>query len=439
MAFTNPQYRISRRSVVSKESEWVKMFDPPTASPPTPERLEPTNPVPEVLAAAGIQDRVRRAHTVQRELLIGLDITAFDGRRLRTFAIGDDDNPSLKSGTFPASTIRMPRGIIFHCETKGKGPPPHTIHWHGLEPTPMNDGVGHCSMEIGEYIYQFQPNAMGTYFYHCHRNTVQHFEFGLYGMLIVDPPDSYFASLSPNGTLTGVPIGACLDEKRRVAANTTAFRQFPGFNNKPLTSGDPHAFTVPYDVEAIWVLGALDSNWNFFADNAKDFFPSHGSTPGVDDTFPHGFFNDYNPDYFFVTGVNAPGRSGTVELPPRLIIPPELNSGVSGTQISINAQLGQTVLLRYLNAQYGGSTVTFPVDVVLIAWDGRALGVPPYGSYNRAVLVRAGQPIQSSTARRFDALIRPTKAVDSFASVNILQQRGGTDVMVTMKIPFTIK
>ena len=155
MAFTNPRYTIEKRPVVNRLSEWVKMFDPPTASLATPERLEPTNPVPEVMLAAGYQDRVRRPHTVQRDLLIKLPVTMFDGRVLNTFTIGDEDNPSLKSGTFPAATLRMPRGVIFHGETQGKGPPPHTIHWHGLEPTPINDGVGHCSMEVGQYIYQF--------------------------------------------------------------------------------------------------------------------------------------------------------------------------------------------------------------------------------------------------------------------------------------------
>lgn len=85
-----------------------------------------------------------------------------------------------------------------------------------------------------------------------------------------------------------------------------------------------------------------------------------------------------------------------------------------------------------------GPIVTFPVDVLLIDWDGRALGVPPFGSYSRPIPVSGGQPIRSSTARRFDALIMSTRAVDSVASVQVLQQRGGTDVMITMDIPIVI-
>ena len=98
--------------------------------------------------------------------------------------IGDPANPSASGGTYPGPTLRMPRSVLFHAETSGKGPPPHTIHWHGIEPTPLNDGVGHCSMELGHYTYQWQPNFMGFYFAHCHRNTMQHFEYGLYFAMI---------------------------------------------------------------------------------------------------------------------------------------------------------------------------------------------------------------------------------------------------------------
>jgi hypothetical protein len=444
MAFANPQFRISRRPVVTQVNEWVKMFDPPTASPATPERIDATNPVPEVMLAGGFQNKVSTPHTVRRELLKGLDVNTFDGARIRCFTLGDPDNPTASGGNFPAATIRVPRGVLFHGQTEGKGPPPHTIHWHGIEPTPINDGVGHCSMEVGTYLYQWQPNFMGQYFYHCHRNTVQHFEFGLYGLLLVETPDAFFASLNSNGTLNSIPIGAGSDGKRRAAANTAAFPQFPGFNNLALTSGDPHAFTVPYDVEAIWVLQGLDSVWHSVASDAKDFFPSHGNNPGFDDNFPQGFFHDYNPDYFFVTGVNAPvhvlpgALAPTTALPGGLIIPPGLNSGVSGSQISVNASVGQTILVRVLDAAYAKVKITFPVNAVIIAWDGRALGVPPYASYNNAYLVPAGTPIEFSTARRFDALLRPTAPINSFATAQLIQQRDAKTPLVNIQIPFIV-
>jgi hypothetical protein len=73
-----------------------------------------------------------------------------------------------------------------------------------------------------------------------------------------------------------VPIGNGRPEpgfpqgRRRTAANLTGFPQFPGWNSNPLDAPDPeaanpalpawvkfptdpHAMTVPYDVEVLWV------------------------------------------------------------------------------------------------------------------------------------------------------------------------------------------
>ena len=86
-------------------------------------------------------------------------------------------------------------------------------------------------------------------------------------------------------------------------------------------------------------------------------------------------------------------------------------------QVSINAKINQTILVRLLCAAYSKIKVTFPVDVIVIAMDGRALGVPPYGKYNHAYKVSAGTPIEMSTAQRIDVLFKPDRPLNTYAQV----------------------
>ena len=502
MSFTNPGILlpIERIPVAGVEGEYVKMFDPPTASPsPTPELVNVTtlpifpfsydpvarsinpnpraNPVPEVMQAL-LLGSPKTPHTRSFDLLNTTVIPTWDGvKTLVFFTIRDVDFGA--GGIYPGPTIRVPRGAVYHADLVGKGPPPHTIHWHGIEPTPINDGVGHCSMEIGKYLYQWQPNFIGSYFYHCHRNTMQHFEFGLFGFLVIEPPDAYFssiASVAGNGrvTLNTIPVGASLDPadpkgwNYRVAANILTLpaaiqAKFPGFVPGDPTYGvagpgdvgvnDPHAFTVPYDVEVLWVADDRDSSWSDLAPNAKQTFPVHGAIPGVNDNFASNVlaalpdpqvtffaFNDFHADYWFITGVPVPAHlGGTGQIPPNLTIPAAANSGKSGTQVSVSATVGQTILLRSLDAAYNNLRVTLPVDAVIIAWDGRALGVPPFGRYNHPFVVPKNTPMTYSVARRFDALIKaeaPTPP-NTFAKIEFLETRGNA-VTATALIPFTI-
>jgi hypothetical protein len=430
------------------------MFDPPTQSPNTPELITPTNPVPAFMASVVAGFSPPAPNTIHRRLFSTINVPKWDvpavNPTMLFFAFAEQTNPLASGGVWPGPTIRVPRGVIFHGETQG-APPPHTIHWHGIEPTPINDGVGHCSMEVGSYVYQWQPNFIGTYFIHCHRNTVQHFDFGLYSMNIIEPPDA-FDPANPNRG--GYP--------RRTAASLAKFPQFPGFNSSPLESMDPHAYTIPYDVEALWVVDDVDSNWHARTDgNRHATFPQSGTIPGVNDNF-HGdagaalaagaffAFNDFNPDYFFCTGVPFPGpRGGSATLNPAGpaptggglpggLIPPALNSGVTGMQIAVNAAVNQTILVRLLDAAYCPVRVTFPVDVVIIAFDGRALGVPPWNQYTHPFLLKANTPYELSTARRFDALIRSAVAVDGVATIEFRNHLNEAQTVFTGRIPIVI-
>ena len=143
----------------------------------------------------------------------------------------------------PNPPMRVRQGQIVH--TKLNVWLPHTIHHHGIEPDTQNDGVGHYSFDVsGSYTYQWRPTSAGTFFYHCHVNTVLHAEMGMYGALIVDPP----------------------------SGPGTAFEGGPA-----------------YDVERIWAVDEFDTSWHCL--------PWNAALCGGDARL-----NDFNPDIFIING-----------------------------------------------------------------------------------------------------------------------------------------
>lgn len=199
------------------------------ANPPTPDRLTP--------------DR-----TFEVSVRFGVEVRTPDFRPLEMWTINETN---AREDGWPGPTLRMRQGEIVHTTLHSRNNT-HTVHHHGIEGTTFNDGVGHLSFEVDDiYTYQFQANEAGTHLYHCHKNTVLHFQRGMFGFLIVDPPEG------------------------------------PG----RLFEGGPR-----YDVEKLWVVGDVDPSWQEKDDQAG----LCGEDAGL---------NNYNPKYFHITGAFAPNTT----------------------------------------------------------------------------------------------------------------------------------
>lgn len=135
---------------------------------------------------------------------------------------------------------------------------PHTLHPHGLDVNTANDGVpstsgfvsaspmfpvqppGSVGGNLGSpFTYAFTAPFAGTYMYHCHVDATLHYEMGMYGAIIVRPPDG---------------------------ANDVAWAGGPAFSK-----------------EYIWQLGTFDSRWHTQSQTGAGT-------------------RRYNPDFFMING-----------------------------------------------------------------------------------------------------------------------------------------
>jgi FtsP/CotA-like multicopper oxidase with cupredoxin domain len=293
---------------------------------------------------------------------------------------------------------------------------PHTIHWHGIEPSSMNDGVGKHSFEIsgagvggtGAFTYQFQPHQAGTFFFHCHKNTVHHFEMGMFGMLIIDPPTP---SVDDDPLQATSPL---------TAPYTTGGA---GYVAGRLDVGQPYnpqaLNLVRYNQEKYWVADDMDAAWHNLVGENHD----HNMQTGLetDPMNPSTFYvygtataagsielNDFQPDIFAVTGVvldygtTGPGGAdeGTT---------PHYFGTVDRADISVNVDvqaLGhQKILVRFLNAAYSIVDLKLPVNATITSMGGIPLGATDRTKYSRPYILPAGAILGSITARRFDLII----------------------------------
>jgi manganese oxidase len=120
------------------------------------------------------------------------------GRTIREFTLTAESTPiQLNSSTtfiswnlngqVPAPTLRAKANewirIIFH-NADGHS---HSLHFHGIHPADM-DGIQPVRHDQTT-LYEFKAEPFGVHPYHCHIAPVtRHISKGLYGLLIIDPP-----------------------------------------------------------------------------------------------------------------------------------------------------------------------------------------------------------------------------------------------------------
>lgn len=155
------------------------------------------------------------------------------GRSVRQFEVTAESTPLKLNDavTFmtwslnqrvPAPTLRAKAGerlrIIFHNADATS----HSLHFHGIHPAAM-DGIK--PVRRGKtFVYEFDAEPYGVHPYHCHIAPVtHHIGKGLYGLLIIDPPEGRL----PADEMVLVMGGYDLKKKQR--NDLYAFNGIPNF------------------------------------------------------------------------------------------------------------------------------------------------------------------------------------------------------------------
>jgi len=98
------------------------------------------------------------------------------------------------NGSIPGPTLRVRQGAEVAVRVRNDGDHETTVHWHGLRLDNAFDGVPHETQEPipvgGEFTYHLRFPDDGVYWYHPHVREDYGLEMGLYGNIIVDPPDN---------------------------------------------------------------------------------------------------------------------------------------------------------------------------------------------------------------------------------------------------------
>jgi len=209
------------------------MQQPSQPDRPTPAEFFPTDP-------SGLPEATRPA------LLELADGDAFD---LRIGAVAKQLGEATVrmlgyNGSIPGPTLKVRQGSEVIVHVVNDGDLEGTVHWHGLRLENAYDGVPHETQTPipvgGEFTYRIRFPDPGLYWYHPHIREDYTQEMGLYGNILVVPPESdYWPPAHRDVLLT---LDDLLLEDGKIAPFSPAETNYTGmgrYGNVLLISGEP--------------------------------------------------------------------------------------------------------------------------------------------------------------------------------------------------------
>ena len=96
------------------------------------------------------------------------------------------------NGRVPGPLLRWREGDTVTLRVTNRLPVPSSIHWHGMiVPADMDGvpGLSFAGIAPGQtYVYRFQVNQHGTYWYHAHSGFQE--QTGLHGPIVIEPREA---------------------------------------------------------------------------------------------------------------------------------------------------------------------------------------------------------------------------------------------------------
>lgn len=133
----------------------------------------------------GQKARVFNIISVDRPITVAIDDTTGKPMQFGAWAYGT----SAATAQVPGPTLRCTQGETVIINYKNMTPFTHSIHFHGIHNT-GNDGSLVAAAPGQSVKYEFVADPPGLMAYHCHVvPTISHVVKGLYGAMIVDPPN----------------------------------------------------------------------------------------------------------------------------------------------------------------------------------------------------------------------------------------------------------